>query len=486
MDDDNDGLVDLNDPDCDCPAVTPISMIPNPSFEEMDCCPFADSQMECATDWIQASDPTTDYIHTCDWLGYTAFPPPQPFPDGEGIMGFRNGSLSTTSGNYEPRWKEYAGACLLRPLLKDITYRFEFDLGFIDAEISPPINISFFGTSDCANLPFGTFGCPSLYPEWNKISEVFVGAESTNSWVKSFIEITPEQDIYAIAIGPDCPLNTIPKTAFYFFDNLILSEVESFGSPIQEMNHPCEEDFAMVAPENLGTVYQWYKSGIALLGETNSTLGLDYGPGIYQVRIQDGSSCVISEDYEYSIPSFSATPQASICEGDEYEFGGSFLTNSGFYVDTFLNQNNCDSIVALELEIIGSEFYSLEASILSGETFQLGEEKFSEPGEHLLTFASSLGCDSLVLLELSNFDVFIPTAFSPNFDGLNDYFEPYSETGRIASVEMEIYDRWGGLRYKGERWDGSQLNPGVYVYIMTIQFDYGAVKEYAGSITLLR
>ena len=91
-----------------------------------------------------------------------------------------------------------------------------------------------------------------------------------------------------------------------------------------------------------------------------------------------------------------------------------------------------------------------------------------------------------MLLALSNFEVFIPSAFSPNFDGLNDYFQPFSEAGRIASVEMKIYDRWGGLRYSGDRWDGSELNPGVFVYMMTIVFDYGAVKQYAGSVTLLR
>jgi len=90
------------------------------------------------------------------------------------------------------------------------------------------------------------------------------------------------------------------------------------------------------------------------------------------------------------------------------------------------------------------------------------------------------------LLQLSTFEVYIPTAFSPNFDGLNDYFRPFSESGKIVAVEMEVFNRWGGLLYKGDRWDGSELNPGVYVYVMTIQFDYGAIKQYAGSVTLLR
>ncbi len=486
IDDDNDNLIDLNDPDCVCEEVVPISMIPNPSFEEMNCCPDDHSQLDCATDWIQASSPTTDFIHTCGWLSWDQFPAPQPFPDGEGIMGFRDGRVRRSTGNYEPWWKEYAGACLLRPLLKDVTYRFEFDLGFVDPQISPPINISFFGTGDCGNLPFTGSDCPRNYPGWSKISDVFIGGGSTNNWIKSFLQITPEQDIYAIAIGPDCPHRTTELDTYYFFDNLLLAEIDSFGLEIQEVNHPCRADFAMAAPEDPDFTYQWYKSGIALVGETNAELGTEYGTGIYQVRILDGNSCLISEDYNYVIPSFTTAPEVRICEGESYEFGASFLTTSGFYIDTFLNQNSCDSIVELALEVGDNQSSFLEASILAGEIYQIGARQFNEPGEYELTFSSSIGCDSLVLLDLSTFEVFIPSAFSPNLDGLNDYFQPYSENGRIASVEIEIYDRWGGLKYRGDRWDGSELNPGVYVYLMQIVFDYGAEKQYAGSVTLLR
>ena len=38
-DDDRDGLIDLNDPDCACAVIQPKSLIPNPSFEEFSCCP---------------------------------------------------------------------------------------------------------------------------------------------------------------------------------------------------------------------------------------------------------------------------------------------------------------------------------------------------------------------------------------------------------------------------------------------------------------
>lgn len=168
IDDDNDLLIDLNDPDCECEIIESISLIPNPSFEDMDCCPVDRSELDCASLWIQASEPTTDYIHTCDYLGWDQFPPPQPFPDGNGIMGFRDGRVRNNT-DPEPYWKEYAGACLINPLMTDSVYRFQFDVGFVDPDKSPPIDISFFGTSDCDNLPFGigdeAFGCPTKDPE---------------------------------------------------------------------------------------------------------------------------------------------------------------------------------------------------------------------------------------------------------------------------------------------------------------------------------
>jgi len=143
IDDDFDLLIDLNDDDCDCEVVAPVSLVPNPSFEDINCCPDNKAQLKCATGWIQASAPTTDFIHTCDYMGPTLYPPPQPFPDGKGIVGFRNGLINTSvNANY----KEYAGACLLSPLLKDSLYRFEFDVGFSYLSRSPPIDITFFGT----------------------------------------------------------------------------------------------------------------------------------------------------------------------------------------------------------------------------------------------------------------------------------------------------------------------------------------------------
>ena len=72
----------------------------------------------------------------------------------------------------------------------------------------------------------------------------------------------------------------------------------------------------------------------------------------------------------------------------------------------------------LNSRVIGDQFNTAEVSISGrGSAYEINDQSFSEPGEYPLEFETSLGCDSLVLLELSTFEVFIPNVFSPNFDG---------------------------------------------------------------------
>ncbi|MBK8474637.1 MAG: gliding motility-associated C-terminal domain-containing protein [Sphingobacteriales bacterium] len=89
----------------------------------------------------------------------------------------------------------------------------------------------------------------------------------------------------------------------------------------------------------------------------------------------------------------------------------------------------------------------------------------------------------------------IPSAFSPNDDGINDVFKPQGQN--IVSVQVEIYNRWGNKVYHEintipdmNGWDGTGQNgnceTGVYVYAITTQFVDGSETFYRGNITLIR
>ena len=89
--------------------------------------------------------------------------------------------------------------------------------------------------------------------------------------------------------------------------------------------------------------------------------------------------------------------------------------------------------------------------------------------------------------------VFFPTAFTPNDDGLNDSYgisNPYAIKDLIS---FEIYDKWGGNVFKTTDpfavWDGksngSPLNPGVFLYRVAYRCN-NEEKLLRGSFTLLK
>jgi gliding motility-associated-like protein len=89
--------------------------------------------------------------------------------------------------------------------------------------------------------------------------------------------------------------------------------------------------------------------------------------------------------------------------------------------------------------------------------------------------------------------LFIPNAFSPNSDQLNDFFNP---NGRLSVKEYHIYiyNRWGELLFESKdhksAWDGNYKNSmcpqDVYTYWIDLVDVFGKRKTYRGTFTLLR
>jgi len=95
-------------------------------------------------------------------------------------------------------------------------------------------------------------------------------------------------------------------------------------------------------------------------------------------------------------------------------------------------------------------------------------------------------------------NLFIPNTFSPNADGMNDYFYPRG-TGLFVIKSFRIFSRIGTLVFEKSNfppnqqtygWDGkykgNALQPDVYVYIAEVLCDNGTVITTKGNVTLLR
>jgi gliding motility-associated-like protein len=119
------------------------------------------------------------------------------------------------------------------------------------------------------------------------------------------------------------------------------------------------------------------------------------------------------------------------------------------------------------------------------------------PGIYSLTIISKEGCISADSIEvLKNCYLDIPNAFTPNGDGLNDYFLPrqWLSSG-LTRFHMTIFNRWGQvvfetLRTDGRGWDGRYNDvaqpEGVYVYLIEAELNGNTTEKYHGNVTLLR
>ncbi len=93
----------------------------------------------------------------------------------------------------------------------------------------------------------------------------------------------------------------------------------------------------------------------------------------------------------------------------------------------------------------------------------------------------------------------IPSAFSPNRDGLNDIFYILAATGVSTVKEFAVFDRWGQKVFETGNispndprygWDGTnkgeEAAPGTYVYLVKIPGANGKDQVYKGTIILIR
>ncbi|MCZ4407233.1 gliding motility-associated C-terminal domain-containing protein [Cryomorphaceae bacterium 1068] len=216
----------------------------------------------------------------------------------------------------------------------------------------------------------------------------------------------------------------------------------------------------------------------------------------------------------------------SICSGDSIFIGGAFRSESGQYTDTLTGIDGCDSLVIASLMVNPIPLITAEdVQILPCQSAQL----FASGG---LTYSwspdSTLSCancpdpiatpsetttyvvngtieectgTATVLVSVEDIDfsesIKAPNIFTPNGDGLNDFFQ--IELGEcIELIEVQIFNRWGQVVFESsdstELWDGESssemdISEGLYFYLITFRILENAGfsdQVIEGSVTILR
>ena len=406
IDDDNDGLIDLNDSDCDCEIIPniPPSLIPNPSFEDHTCIPNGFSTppdiatatnpnyLDCANSWQQASNEgSADYIHT---NGFTQNVP-LPIPDGNACIGFMATNYTGQFGSGTT--VESVAACLIAPLPSgtDCTISFDFATGFNtnNSTTMPqgPYNVTIYGTPNCNDIPWSTQSCPSDNGSFVELG--YFSYTPNSSWENLEITFTAPFDVEAIAISGPCDipnyftgtLGSSGALPYFYLDNIVLNQTipqDALDLSIEQTGGMCAGDLTITSSTTNTGTYQWYLDGVAIIGETNSTLNVatnGYAQGEYTLVLSVNGSCITESTTVVGTSiTTSISSDVTLCSSIETTItatgGTNYLWDNGLagnpshtvsptttttYSVTISDDNDCSNIETVTVTISNDLFPSL-------------------------------------------------------------------------------------------------------------------------------
>jgi gliding motility-associated-like protein len=263
--------------------------------------------------------------------------------------------------------------------------------------------------------------------------------------------------------------------------NLIVDPLPEIALTARE-TEICEGEEALLsltAPSSFAN-YQWYKNGAPIMGATGHSYAAN-SPGTYYVAGVSDRGCdaqsrkievVVNPAASGSIVSVS---EQDICNGDTVTLKS----------DNKANYQYSWSPEALFRYTGGS--LSPQATAVIPSTTEIH-----------MTAMNEYGCkayDTVVVQAHPCCDIYIPSAFTPNNDGLNDNFFPVLQSGQVV-VALQIFARNGQMVYDNNEplkgWNGLMNNSGeavpqgVYMYRFIYTCTDGEVYEAKGDVTVIR
>ncbi len=287
-----------------------------------------------------------------------------------------------------------------------------------------------------------------------------------------------QQQIVSNIIDLSNPTMQLGLLAYYKFENNynnyqgnstwdLTNNVSTLFSSVPIINIPlltvnlgndtsiCLGDTLILNAGNLGAIYQWNT------GSNNQTLNINTA-GVYWVNVNN-NGCLSSDTIVVSVfnsPIISLGEDTVLCQGDL------IVLTPGTGFDKYVWSNG-EITEFINVSLPG--IYSV--TVFNGQCFSSDEIFIDECGS----------------------EIWIPNVFTPNDDGLNDFFYPVCLN--ISKIKLLIFNRWGNQLYEGTgnsaKWDGKfngQLCPtGVYYYLIEYESKgkIDSLKKRHGSVTLL-
>ena len=478
----------------------------------------------------------------------------RPTPSSDLVLEFCSGdsviigdqSFSTT-GNYQPTLISKDG-CDSLVNLSITTFLCDIDGGFVDDRLECP------GDTDGTlrfNLLDGTF--PYQYSWEEKTGTGLTGSgTSTTPGVAVVVSDLPA-GIYSVTVtDADGSRGVFVGQIFEpnpILADFITSDYNGFGATCPESTNGSIE--LVIEGGTPDYTYKWENS------TENSQKRIDLAPGSYSVSVTDASGCevVITPEIIAPLPLSAnlqitepecAPDNSGIISASDIKGGvgpfqvafnnGDFENNFSFRnlfagdyqltirdlngcevsLDTMLAEPNSISVeLGNELEIFLGDSIELNPQVnLNNLTYDWSGVAIScadcpmtfvrpfESSQYNLVVTMPNRCtksDSVFVKVIDRRRVFVPSAFSPNNDGINDFLPIFGGTEVTQVIDFQVFGRWGELIYKAENfqpndsefgWDGKfkgdELDSGVYVWIANVEFIDGKTSIYEGDVSLLK
>ncbi|MEZ4720373.1 MAG: T9SS type A sorting domain-containing protein [Flavobacteriales bacterium] len=187
----------------------------------------------------------------------------------------------------------------------------------------------------------------------------------------------------------------------------------------------CEGDSVIYSTTSGYTNYEYFIDGVSATSGSSSSY--TFGPiDTHVVLVQVmANACVAVDSLEVAVQVLDTSEVAqSICEGETFVFNGLTLSQSGIYTETFASFIGCDSVVELDLTVHLIDSINNNVSICEAESYDFYGQVINVPGTYYKTFVSNIsGCDSVRSIELTISDPvvnsFVDTACANEFYDFN-------------------------------------------------------------------
>ena len=206
--------------------------------------------------------------------------------------------------------------------------------------------------------------------------------------------------------------------------------------------------------------------------------------GTYKLYVQDASGCVLDSTFNIV-----QDRQIGVSMGLDttIKLGDSILLSVGV---------NTPDIKRVLWNIYTDSLCSKDSSCLQQWVNPVRQTTYK------VTVIDTGGCKATGSITVSidkTRPIYVPTAFSPNNDGVNDVFMVYGSQVVKNIKRFQVFDRWGEMMVSYQNfntdnpafgWDGKlngrEAQSGVYPYFVEVEYLDGALDIIEGSVTLVR